>query len=231
MRVGWTRTGPGLVLLVVAASGCCLGRAESGTRGNRDSPERAFAFVRDAFVDDRTGDQIDSFHQDFREAHGISSSGYSGARTLYPGKFEKMAALLKDARIEGPVERRVGMTRAGPRAMAVVTLTTSSGGKGVFELVDEPRCRVLSDDPQDPESFAPPPDMARAARIEGEDLVVNFRTRLYTPPAAGAHIERVEIFHDWLLYEIRSLEGFDEFLQDVRKTAEESRGTKEEPPR
>ncbi|NUN52430.1 MAG: hypothetical protein HUU06_06550, partial [Planctomycetaceae bacterium] len=39
--------------------------------GNRDTPGAAFAYLREAFRQDLTGNQYDSFHGDFRDAQGL----------------------------------------------------------------------------------------------------------------------------------------------------------------
>ncbi len=217
------------LLCGAAAAGCCgLVRAAPGTRGDRDTPERAFAFVRDAFAEDRTGDQYDSFHPDFREAQGITASRYEMARTLRPGLFEEAADLLRDARIAGPPDRGTVATKAGPRAGARIALEAPGGGRGVFVLADEPSLLLVTDDPDLPEVRVSGPELAAAMRVDGGDLVLALRSRLLIPPRSGSTVLRVEIHHDWLLLGIESLEGFGEFLEEVRRTAEES---KEESPR
>lgn len=216
----------------IAAAGCCgLSRAEPGTRGDRDTPERAFAFVRDAFAEDRTGDQYDSFHPDFREAQGINEGRYETARTLYPGLFEDAAASFRDARIDGPVAPVTAATRLGPRAAARIALAAPSGDRGVFILVDEPVLVLVTDDPEVPRVTVTRPDLVAGLRLEGDTLVVDLRVKPHTPPLPGSKILRVEIHHDWRLFAIESLEGFGEFLEEVRQAADEAKETKEEAPR
>lgn len=107
---------PAALLLLGAAllAGCCgLDRAAASPLGNRDTPGAAFAYLREAFRQDLTGNQYDSFHGDFRDAQGLSETKYRLARDLRPGLFEDAAALLGRAVLESVVH---GAAPAPPAA-------------------------------------------------------------------------------------------------------------------
>ncbi len=230
-RTGTTGLGGAAAPLAAAAlllpllAGCCgLTRASDSPVGNRDTPEAAFAYIREAFRSDLTGDQYDSFHNDFREANGLSRAKYGLARSLRPGLFEDAAALLGRAEIEA-VTPGAGLhpTSGGPLPWAEVVLALPGGGRGTFVLVDEPVLLVVTDDGG---LGLPSPivhrTMDREIRIEDGRLVIALDRRLPVPPADGSRVRRIEIHHDWLLYGIRSVEGLDRLLEQVRSTAEEA---------
>ena len=230
------RIGIAAVLAALAAVGCC-GLTRAAARGNRDTPEASFEFVRAAFAEDRTGDQYDSFHPSFRDAQGISQGKYSLARTVSPGLFEKARRLLGSARLEHPVELGRIDTRRDPadpprtRDAARVVLSTPEG-RGVFHLVDEPSWLLATDDEELPSVTGFLGDMERSVRVEGDRLVVEVHAPLDPQfrPLPGSRVRRVEFHHDWLLYGIESLEGFEEFLGEVKAAAERA-SEKEEAPR
>jgi hypothetical protein len=209
-----------LAATALAAAGCC------GLHGyshlNRDTPEAAFDFVRAAFAEDRTLDQYDSFHPAFREAQGISAGKYGLARNLRPGLFEKARRIVGEATLEsverGPEPFDFGK---GPRGWARVRIRTREG-RGVFLLVDEPSWFLSTDDEELGPVRGPVEDVGRSVRVEGSTLVVELRATLPFPPEPGKQVRRLEIHHDWMLYAVEELEGFDEFLGEVRKTEEET---------
>jgi hypothetical protein len=213
--------------LAAGAAGCCGLTRSAGMRGlDRDSPERAFEFVKAAFAEDSTRDQYLSLHPDFRDAQGLDETKYSLARSLSPGLFEKAAALLGGAVLDGPIRRGLAVeTPRGPRAAARVALRTS-GGAGVFVLVDEPRFVLVTTDGEAP---GPVRSVADAVRLSGDRVRVGLDEPLFLPPPDGAEVLRVTIHHDWLLYGIERLEGFEEFLGEVRDTADRAGPTKEAP--
>jgi hypothetical protein len=218
--------------LAASAAGCCGLTRSAGLRGlDRDTPERAFEFVRAAFAEDATADQYDSFHPDFRDARGLSRARYLLGRNLEPGLFERAASLLAEAEIVPPVERGV-LERAdgrGRRAVARITLRTPRGS-GVFILVDEPAFRLCTSDPdlgRMPPLAVDPAALEGAVRVgpDGRSVVVRFEAPLGAAaldPAAEVH--RFELHHDWLLLDIERLEGFEEFLGEVRDAADRSGG-------
>ena len=68
-----------ILAAALAATGCC---AKGGTLGDRDTPERAFAFIREAFAGDRVLDQYNSLHPDFRKEQGLNKEAWELARSL-----------------------------------------------------------------------------------------------------------------------------------------------------
>lgn len=210
------------LLLAAAAAGCCGLTRSAGRRGlDRDSPERAFEFVRAAFAEDATADQYESFHPEFVEAQGLDREKYSLGRSLSPGVFERAAALLRGAVLDGPVERGVLQTARGPRAAARVRLRTP-GGAGVFVLVDEPRFRLATTDPEIPEVSGAVSSVPGAVRVADGRVQVRLDADLFAVPAGGAEVLRITIHHDWLLHGVERLEGLEEFLGDVRSAAEKA---------
>ena len=209
-----------LFAAALALSGCC-GMARGEAPGNRDTPEAAFRYITRAFAEDRTGDQFDSLHWTFAKAQGITDYKYRMARSLRPGIFDRAAALLGGATLESVEYARIE-TRADPaspsrpRNAARVSLATPRGA-GVFILVDEPAWTLFTDDGKFPGHI---PDLASAVRFEGEEVVVALRRPLGEPPAEGVRILRVEIHHDWLLFGVESLEGFEDLLGEVRAAEE-----------
>ena len=215
---------PLLVLLAAAAAGCCGLQRSAGLRGlDRDTPERAFAFVRAAFVEDSTQDQYDSLHRDFRERHGLTAENYALGRSLSPGIFERTATMLGKAEIDGPVERSLAIrTPAGPRAAARLSLRTPEGA-GVFVLVDEPLFRLVTTDPDAPVITGSVASIPGAVRVAGDRLEVRLEAVMdVVAPAPGAEVLRIEVHHDWLLYAVERLEGLEEFLGEVKKAADEA---------
>jgi hypothetical protein len=220
------------LLAASAAAGGCCATPGGFVRGDRDTPERAFAFVRDAFVHDSVGDQAESFHRAFLDRQGFSRSQYELARSLRPGLFEKAARLLASAEVrsvEGGVleTRRREEDPPRPRAAARVTVETASG-TGVFLLVDEPVLTVFPLAPGEPEVRGHPGDLDRILRFEGETAILEARVPADYPPEGPFRVRRVEIHHDWLLWDIESLRGFEELLGEVRAAAaeEEAKGAK-----
>ncbi len=212
-----------LLAAVLALAGCCgLQRAEA--KGNRDTPEAAFEFVTRAFAEDRTGDQIDSLHWTFQKAQGINAQKYTFARTLRPGIFRRAADLLGQATLDSVEYGRID-TRAEPslpprpRDAARVSLTTPRGS-GVFILVDEPTWTLYTDDGPFSGHM---PELGRTVRVEEDGIVVELRQPLGAPPLEGARILRVEIHHDWLIFGVESLDGFDELLGEVKATEEKAK--------
>ncbi len=211
----------------LAAAGCC-GLQRGSPIGNRDTPEAAFAFVRDAFREDRTGDQVDSLHQRFQERQGISSTRYALARGLRPGLFRKAADLLGAARLVSVEYARID-TRKGPadpprlKDAAKLRLAVP-GGEGVFILVDEPVWTLYTDDEETGPLWDYLPGVDRAVRIEGGKVVVDLHGDLGVLPKDGARVRRIEIHHDWQLFDIESLKGFEEFLGQVKEAADQGRG-------
>jgi hypothetical protein len=190
---------------------------------DRDTPERAFEFVRAAFVEDATADQYDSLHPEFTKAQGLDRASYALGRSLSPGIFERTAALLREAALDGPVDRG-GMvkTPAGPRAGARVSLRTASGA-GVFILVDEPTFRLVTTDPEAPVITGAVASVPGAVRLDGDRLRVSMDAVLdLVSPAPGSEVLRFEIHHDWLLYAVERLEGLEEFLGEVKRAADKA---------
>jgi len=220
------RPAAGLLAAALAAAGCC-GLQRAAARGNRDTPEAAFEYVRSAFAEDRTGDQVDSFHVSFKGRQGLSDARYSLARSLRPGLFAKAARVLGAAKMEKVEYAAVYETRKGPedpprpRSAARVSLTTPEGS-GVFILVDEPIAVLFTDDPELGAAPVNVPDIGRIVRLEGGRLVVEMKAPLDFPPEEGARIRRLEIHHDWLLFDVESLQGFEEFLGEVKAAAEKA---------
>ena len=208
----------------LAAAGCCgLTGVGTSTDHNRDTPEAAFDYVRAAYAEDRTRDQYDSFHKRFREDQGISQGKYSLARNLRPGLFAKARKIVGEAVLES-VERGAEPfdVGAGPRSWARVRIRTSEGS-GVFLLVDEPRLLVVTGDEELGPVTVSLIDLDRSVRVEGNTLIVDIRATLPFPPDTGKEaVRRVEVHHDWRLYAVEELEGFDEFLGEVRKTEEQT---------
>jgi len=209
-------------VLVLGAAGCCgLTRGDSAAL-DRDTPERAFDFVRAAFAGDRTGDQYDSFHPDFCETQGLSAGRYAMARSLRPGLFERASVLLGGATLESVAPAGLRDTAAGRRRATRVVILTADGGRGEFLLVDEPAWRMASNDGELPVQAGRIADLEEAVRLVDGSLVVGFRAPLGIPPLEGTRIHRVTLHHDWLLYGIERLEGFEEFLEDVGAAADEA---------
>ncbi len=214
-----------LLPAALAAAGCCGLRGDgTSARFNRDTPEGAFDFVRAAYAEDRTRDQYDSFHKAFRDSQGISEGKYSLAYSLRPGLFEKAKRIIGKATLESiehgaePVEIAPGKSRRWAR----VTIRTPEG-RGVFVLVDEPTWLLVTADDDLGALRGSVEDPGRSVRVEGDELVVEYRTKLAFPPEPGKEaVRRFEIHHDWQLYGVEELEGFDEFLGEVRKTDEEA---------
>jgi hypothetical protein len=206
-----------------ALTGCCTPPAVLGmARWTRDTPEEAFAFARAAFALDSGGDQFEFLHPEFVEEQGLSRTRWGLARRLAPGTFRKAAEILEAATLEG-VERARLPTRRGERDAARVTLRTPAG-TGVFVLVDDPRWRLVTDDPESPPltGDVPAGGADRLVRVEGDALLLGGALPLAFPPAAGSRVLRFEIHHDWRLRGIESLEGFEEFLGEVRSAAAEA---------
>lgn len=216
---GWS------VLLAAALAGCC-GLQRAVAKGNRDTPEAAFEYLTRSFAEDQTGDQIDSFHWTFAKQQGIDAQKYTLARTLRPGIFSKAAELLGKATLDSVEYARLD-TRPDPgapprlRNAARVTLTTGRG-RGVFILVDEPTWTLFTDDGSFPGHI---PDLGTAVKIVDDGVVVELRQALGALPAEGAKIHRVEIHHDWLLFGVESLEGFDELIHEVKATDTKAKET------
>ena len=213
---GTQGAGTGAAVLLAAAfalAGCC-GLERAVAKGNRDTPEAAFEFVRAAFEEDRTGDQVDSMHWAFKKSQGISDYKYTLARSLRPGVFRKASDLLGRAHLDS-----VEYGRIESRDAARVSVSTA-GGSGVFILVDEPTWTLFTDDGPFPGHIA---DMERAVRIEDDGVVVDLRQPLGAMPKDGARILRVEIHHDWLIFGVESLDGFDDLLGEVKATEAKTR--------
>jgi hypothetical protein len=208
-----------LLLAGGAAAGCCL--TGTSPRLHRDTPQEAFAYVRAAFLEDSTRAEYDSFHPDFTKRQGISESKYALARNLSPDTFREAARILKGAEVRTVEEGAALGTERGPRAWARVTVHTTEG-QGVFLLVDEPLWYLATDDEDLGPVTGPAGDVGGAVKVEGDRLHVTFSAPLPFPPKPGARVRRFEVHHDWLLYDVESLTGFEEFLRDVRKTAEKA---------
>lgn len=213
--------GAGAALLLsaaLAAAGCC-GLQRAVAKGNRDTPEAAFAFVTAAFAEDRTGDQFDSLHWSFVKAQGISAQRYTLARAIRPGVFAKAADILGRATMDGVeyarIETRDGPARPPrPRDAARVSLSTPRG-TGVFILVDEPTWTLFTDDEDFTGHFT---DLTRAVRFEGEGIAVDLHQPMGALPKEGARILRIEIHHDWLIFGVESLDGFEDLIGEVKAT-------------
>jgi hypothetical protein len=205
------RAGTAVLLAAAAALGGCCSTAAGDPKGDRDTPERAFDYVRRAFAEDRTEDQFDSLHWAFAKRQGITDLKYRVARRLRPGVFRKAADLLGGATLDA-VEYGDLADPARPRKAARVRLSTP-GGRGVFVLVDEPRWVLVTDDGPFPGRLA---DMEKVVRIEADALVADLRRPLDDLPAEGSRIHRLVIHHDWLLYDVESLDGFEELMGEVR---------------
>lgn len=230
-RTGGAIAAAGLLAAALAASGCC-GLVRARAVGNRDTPEAAFEYVRSAFEEDRTGDQVDSLHWDFKTRQGISDYKYVLARNLRPGLFEKASRILGAAKLEKAEYARLD-TRRGPgdaprlRDAARVSLSTGEGS-GVFILVDEPTWRlvVLEKDGRVVTPSGQVDDLGRFVRVLEGQVEVELRRPLGFSTEEAPRILRFEVFHDWLLFDVESLQGFEEFLGQVKETAD----TTEEPP-
>jgi len=211
-----------VVALAVAAAGCCS--PARLVKGDRDTPERAFDFVREAFAADSLPDQYDSFHVDFRERHGISYAKYSLARSLRPGLFEDAGRLLGKARLESMEPVAPVGTPAGPRLAMRMSLRTADGSAGVFLLVDEPRFLLVTDDVELPRKEGSVSGIDKAVKVKDGALEVVLRVPLgKASPVDGARILRFEVHHDWLLYAVESLEGLEALLDEAAAAAEETR--------
>jgi hypothetical protein len=205
-----------ILLPAALAAGCCS--APSGyVRGDRDTPERAFAFVRDAFVQDSVGDQSDSFHPEFMKRQGFTRAEYRLARDLRPGLFAKAGEILAKARLER-VEPVLLDGRRGARVFLSVP-----GGAGVFVLVDDPIWEIFPGKEGEPSVIGHLPDLGGVVRFEGGTAVVELRRPVDFPPEGPLEVRRVEIHHDWLLFGIESLTGFEEFLGEVKSAAREGK--------
>jgi hypothetical protein len=223
-----------LLAAALGTAGCC-GLQRAAAPGNRDTPEAAFAYVRAAFEEDRTGDQIDSLHPAFMARQGISGTKYVLARGLRPALFRRAAAVLGAARLDSVEYARIETRRQPgdanrPRDAARVRITTPEGA-GVFILVDEPIAFLTTDDADLPPLPINAPDIGRIVRIEGENLLVELRAPLDYPPKEGAKVRRFEIHHDWLLFDVESLQGFEEFLGQVKETADRAKKEIQEAPK
>jgi hypothetical protein len=227
-RSGRWLAAAGLLAAALAATGCC-GLTGGRTIGNRDTPEAAFEFVRSAFAEDRTLDQLNSLHWLFQGRQGINSSKYEMARTLRPGLFAKAARVLGAAKLEKVEYAAKYETKKGPedaprlREAARVSLTTPEGS-GVFILVDEPTWLLVTLEKGGA-------TVVQSGQLTGLDgvvgirdgqVVAELRRPLDFPPEEAPRILRLEIHHDWLLFDVESLQGFEEFLGEVKATAEKA---------
>ena len=211
------------LLLAAACAGCCGLTRSPGLRGmDRDTPERAFEFVRAAFVEDATADQYDSLHPEFAKAQGLDRASYALGGSLSPGIFERTAALLREAAVDSVERGGTVNTPAGPRFAARVSLRTGSGA-GVFILVDEPIFRLVTTDPEAPVITGAVASVPGAVRFQGDRLRVSLDAMLdVVSPTPGSEVLRIEIHHDWLLYAVERLEGLEEFLGEVKKAADKA---------
>lgn len=209
--------------LLPALAGCCTPAVSAAPR--RDSPAAAVDWIRNAFVEDRVGDQFDAFHPDMVEREGLSLTRYSLARDLHPGSFGQVAEELRDAGspVVEPQERPLE-TRKGPRRWARVTMSTRSGS-GVFLLVDEPSYLVVTDDDEVPTRRGVLDGGDLGARIREGRLEVSLRVPLgRDAPLDGSGVLRVELKHDWLLFGIERLDGFDELVRQASEAAADGQG-------
>jgi hypothetical protein len=214
-----TRLSPVLLAAALALAGCCHGKP-TGTTAilNRDTPENAFEFVRAAFAEDRPADQFDSFHPEFTAEQGFGINKYLLARSLSPGTFEKARRLLAEARLDGEPE----YLRNGDLRAVRLHLRTAEGA-GTFILLDRPQWEATLDDPDLPSLRGAAGNPDSVVRIEGNRLRVTADLPLDFPPIEGARVHRFTIHHDWLLRHIESLEGFEEFLGEVKATEEKAK--------
>jgi hypothetical protein len=224
-RTGGAIAAAGLLAAGLAASGCC-GLARARAVGNRDTPEAAFEYVRSAFEEDRTGDQVDSLHWDFKGRQGISDGKYVLARNLRPGLFEKAARILGAAKLEKVEYARLDTRRrpgdaARLRDAARVSLATAEGS-GVFILVDEPTWRFVAveKDGRVVTQSGQVDDLGRFVRVREGRIEVDLRRPVDFPMEEAPRVLRFEVFHDWLLFDVESLQGFEEFLGQVKETAD-----------
>jgi hypothetical protein len=214
-----------LLAIAPAVAGCCTPKAPPTTaRMNRDTPEAALEFFRTAFLADETSDQFDSFHPEFVAEQGLSRGKYELARTLAPGTFEKARRLLGSARLDGEPEYAVLRTEKGERAAARLRVATDRG-TATFLLVDLPQWEVSLSDPDLPRLHGPAAGFESSVRAEGDRLKVALDLPLDVPPLPGARVRRFSVHHDWLLWRIEALEGFEEFLGEVRATDEKVKET------
>jgi hypothetical protein len=178
--------------------------------------------VRDAFVEDRIGDQFDSFHPDLVEREGLGRTRYSLARDLKPDLFARVAEQLRDAKAPVIEAQQTAIeTSGGPREWVRVTLATS-GGSAVFVLVDEPSYFLLTDDDEVPTRRGVLPGWDRNARLVDGNLEIGLRVPLgRDAPLDGSRVVRLEFFHDWLLFGIERLDGFDELVQQAQEAVED----------
>jgi len=220
------------ILSVTVAPGCrtfcaifCGEPPPSPPGLTRDTPEEALDFIRAAFASDNLRDQFESLHEAFTGRQGITYTKLALAHDARPGAFAKMTRYLAEARIESVERSDSFATAAGPRRAARVTLSVPGGGRGVFIVVDEPRYLLVTGDGEVPRKTGILGGQEAGVRVRDGQLEASLRVPLgRSAPADGAEVRRLEIHGDWLLYDIESLEGFDEFLGEVKEASEASSG-------
>ncbi|MCE9636965.1 MAG: hypothetical protein K8T90_14775 [Planctomycetes bacterium] len=199
----------------IARSMCAIEAPKTPQAATRDTPNGAVDFIISAFRRKAPTELYESLHPDFiAKEGGFSAGDFANAFNHFEADFRADGEVLAVAR------------RAAPRAKDGVMWVKIEDAQTSVWLVfkNRPGSRVLVDDDVASEIRGAVPDLSEMVAVEGDGL------RLTRPiPLQGqgdfvdpAHVRRVELYQDWLLYAVVQPKN----IRFVDRLREETKGAR-----
>jgi hypothetical protein len=196
----------------IARSMCAFPAQTTPQRASRDTPDGAVDVVVEAFRRRAPGEIYESLHPEFVARNGaFSLSDFSTAFSYYESDFRADAERLARAK-RTPVRMKDGL--------AWIFLQDGDASLWLV-LKNRPGSRVLLDDEVVDEIRGALPDLSEVVAVDGDGLVLRQSLPLqgqgdFVDPSK---VRRVELFQDWLLYEVvqpKNIRFVDRIVEEMK---------------